>query len=64
MEQQGLQLVSQDQQDANESSNVPMRYVLLRIDHMRQRQQYTKTIQKWVAELGLTGKLCLGTQGT
>jgi hypothetical protein len=33
----------------------PLRRVLLRLDHMRQRAPYARTIHGWAAQLGLTG---------
>ncbi|MBN3296659.1 RWDD3 protein, partial [Amia calva] len=33
---------------------------LLLIDHMRARNKYQKTIEKWTLELGLTGRLFMG----
>ena len=32
-------------------------YALLHLDHMRAKNKYIKTIEKWTSELGLTGHL-------
>ncbi|GBF91362.1 hypothetical protein Rsub_04102 [Raphidocelis subcapitata] len=37
--------------------DVARRRVLLRLDHIRNRPLYTKTIRRWVKELGLSGRL-------
>lgn len=34
-----------------------VRRVLLRLDHVRNRPMYTKTVRRWTKELGLTGRM-------
>lgn len=37
------------------SSSVPAGRLLLRLDHMRSKASYTRTIKNWAAQLNLTG---------
>jgi hypothetical protein len=36
--------------------DAPVEHLLLRLDHMRAKASYSRTIKQWAAELNLTGK--------
>ena len=42
---------------ASETGDEALWMALLRLDHMRARSRYVKTVQQWASDLGLTGRL-------
>jgi hypothetical protein len=45
---------------SSRSSGMPVGHLLLRLDHMRSKASYSRTIKQWAAELSLTGMfVCL-----
>uniref|UniRef100_A0A383WAE9 RWD domain-containing protein 3 n=1 Tax=Tetradesmus obliquus TaxID=3088 RepID=A0A383WAE9_TETOB len=42
---------------SSRSADVPVARLLLRLDHMRSKASYSRTIKQWAAELSLTGLL-------
>ena len=49
--------VSSDAAAVDKTEHAELWYALLRLDHMRAKNKYIKTIEKWTSELGLTGHL-------
>ena len=49
--------VSSDSVAIDKTEPVELWYALLHLDHMRAKNKYIKTIEKWTSELGLTGHL-------
>lgn len=52
---QGQSSNAQQQQQHGEDQKSEIRRILLRLDHMRARASYSKTIKQWAAQLNLTG---------
>jgi hypothetical protein len=55
-EQQQVDAQTQQQAGDDSSHGGGVQRVLLRLDHMRDRQGYTATIKQWAGELELTGR--------
>ena len=49
--------VSSDAAAIDKTEHAELWYALLHLDHMRAKNKYIKTVEKWTSELGLTGHL-------